>query len=368
VPPTDELIRKLLELGRLVRGALLSARHDRDPLGAAGVAKWTSADAIYQIDALVEPVIAGFCEHWSREVPLVLIAEGIGPEGREGKAVFPAGSEEAAAKIRVIMDPIDGTRGLMFDKRPAWFLAGVAPNKGDATRLSDIAAAVQVELPVSKQTLSDVLWAARGQGARAVREEVRGTIFEKSRTLELRPSQAANIEHGFASVSNFFPGTKELAARLMEAIAAECLGNANWNANLPICRESSPGDGKSGDLRSMPDHTRALVFDDQYMTTGGQLYELMAGHDRFIADVRPLLYQAQGMPVGMSVHPYDMAALLIAREGGVEITDGLGGELDGPLDVDSPIHWAGYANRALRERIEPVMVRTLKRWLAGDIT
>lgn len=340
MPHNDHLIAKLLELGRLVRGTLLSSRSHKNDL--AGVAKWTTADAIYEIDTLVEPAIVGFCEHWARETPLVLIAEGIGPEGREGKAVFPAGTDEAAAKIRIIIDPIDGTRGLMFDKRPAWFLAGVAPNKGDATRLSDITAAVQVELPVSKQTMSDVLWAVKGHGMKAVREEVRGTIFEKSHTLELRPSQATNIEHSFASVSNFFPGTKELAARLMEEIAQACIGQA--------------------------DHARALVFDDQYMTTGGQLYELIAGHDRFIADVRPLLYQAQKMPVGMSVHPYDMAALLIAREAGVVITDGLGRELDAPLDVDSSLHWAGYANRVLRERIEPVMLRTLNRWLAGDKT
>jgi fructose-1,6-bisphosphatase/inositol monophosphatase family enzyme len=342
VPTSDELIHKLLELGRLVRGALLSARHGRDALGAAGVAKWTSADAIYELDTHVEPVIVDFCEHWGKELPLVLVAEGIGPEGREGKAVFPVGSDERAAKVRVIMDPIDGTRGLMYDKRPAWFLAGIVSNKGDATRLSDITAAVQVELPVSKQTMSDVLWAVRGKGAKGAREEVRGTTFEKSHDLVLRPSRAENIDHGFATVVNFFPGTKELAARLMEAIAAACIGAA--------------------------DHSRAVVFDDQYITTGGQLYELMTGHDRFIADLRPLLYQVRGMPVGMSVHPYDMAAVLIAQEAGIEITDGLGGVLDAPMDVDSSIHWAGYANAALRRRIEPVMLETLKRWLAGDLS
>jgi hypothetical protein len=353
VPQREEWVRKLLELGRLVRGALLSARgHARD---MAGVAKWTSADAIYELDTHVEPVIVDFCEHWSKEVPLVLIAEGIGPEGHEGKAIFPEGTPEQNAQIRIIMDPIDGTRGLMYDKRPAWFLAGVAPNKGDATRLSDIMAAVQVELPVSKQTMSDVLWAAKGGGMKAMREEVRGTVFQKSHDLVLRPSQAENIEHGFATVVNFFPGTKELAARLMEEIVAACL----------LERQSPDGhaaDGKSGDLRSM-DFSRAVVFDDQYITTGGQLYELMAGHDRFIADLRPLLYQARGMSAGMSVHPYDMAALLIAREAGIEITDGLGGELDAVMDVDSPMHWAGYANRRLRERIEPVMVARLKEWL-----
>ena len=111
------------------------------------------------------------------------------------------------------------------------------------------------------------------------------------------------------------------------------------------------------------DVTRATVFDDQYITNGGQLYELMVGHDRFVADLRPLFYKIQRMPVGMSAHPYDMAAMLVAQEAGVEITDGLGGALDVPLDVETPVCWAGYANKALRERIEPVIRRVLGEWM-----
>ena len=31
------------------------------------------------------------------------------------------------------------------------------------------------------------------------------------------------------------------------------------------------------------------VFDDEYLSSGGQLHELMTGHDRFVADLRPLI-------------------------------------------------------------------------------
>ena len=65
-----------------------------------------------------------------------------------------------------------------------------------------------------------------------------------------------------------------LAARLMEEIARACVGET---------------DGR-----------RAIVFDGQYITTGGQFYELMVVHDRFIVDLRPLFYRLKGMPVGMS--------------------------------------------------------------------
>jgi len=56
----------------------------------------------------------------------------------------------------VLIDPIDGTRGIMYDKRAAWALAGVAPNRGPATRLSDIHLAVMTELPTSKMGFADV--------------------------------------------------------------------------------------------------------------------------------------------------------------------------------------------------------------------
>ena len=106
--------------------------------------------------------------------------------------------------------------------------------------------------------------------------------------------------------------------------------------------------------------TKATVFDDQYISTGGQFYELMVGHDRFNADLRPLLYHAQNQPEGLCCHPYDCAAMLIAEEAGVILTDAKSGKpLDGPLDCTTGLAWAGYANPALRDRIEPVLTAFL---------
>jgi hypothetical protein len=331
----EYFVHKLLDLGRLVRGAVLQARGRAVDL--ARVRKHTAADTIYEIDMHVEPVIEEFCRHWSRELPLLLVAEGIGPPGQEGTAVFPPGIPESAAQVRLIIDPIDGTRELMYDKRAAWFLAGAAPNRGHATCLGDVFAAVQVELPTGKQAAGDILWAVKGQGAKGLREIVHGTVFHKAHDLQLRPSQADNIDHAFAAVVNFFPGCKELASRLMEEIIRACVGR--------------------------PDPARPLVFDDQYLSSGGQLYELMMGHDRFIADVRPWLFKAQGLSGGMCAHPYDPRASLIAREAGVVLTDGMGGVMDAPLDVNVPVAWAGFANPALRARIEPVMTAILEKWL-----
>ena len=147
--------------------------------------------------------------------------------------------------------------------------------------------------------------------------------------LDLSPSRADTLAHGFASVANFFPGTKVLASQVMEHLVRNLIGPA--------------------------DVTQATVFDDQYISTGGQFYELIVGHDRFNADLRPLFYRLQRQPPGLCCHPYDCAAWLIAEETGVVLTDGLGQPLDGPMDVTTGLSWAAYANASLRAKIEPLL-------------
>ncbi len=335
-------VEHLRELGRRVRAAAMAARASGTPSSSeplAAVARETSADTIYQLDTHIDPVLEEFCRQWSRELPLVLIAEGIEDEnGLEGIKSFPPGQKISDAAFRLIVDPIDGTRGLMYDKRPGWLLAGVAANHGDATRLSHIDAAVQVEIPTSKQNISDVLWAVRGKGAWAVRENLDSG---QCTPLALRPAAAADVAHGFGAVVSFFPGTKVPAAELMERISLHCGGGVD------------PG--------------RPLVFDDQYISTGGQLYEVMIGHDRFVADVRPQLYRMTSQPAGLCAHAYDLSTMLIAREAGVVLTNGSGHAVDGPLDVTTPVAWVAYANEALRARIEPVIMEFFaQRGLAAD--
>ncbi|MCL2639615.1 MAG: hypothetical protein FWD53_02100, partial [Phycisphaerales bacterium] len=192
----------------------------------ATVMRDSAADTIYAIDAKIDPILEKFCEEWSHETPLVLIAEGL--EDHLGNEVthrtFPHGTPEQAAQIRVIIDPIDGTRGIMYDKRPAWSLAGIAPNKGPNTRLSDIEIAVMTELPTSKMGQADTLWAIKGNGAKAERVDLATGI---TTPLELTPSRAPTINHGFASIANFFPATKVLASQLMEHITHHLLGPAD---------------------------------------------------------------------------------------------------------------------------------------------
>ena len=70
---------------------------------------------------------------------------------------------------------------------------------------------------------------------------------------------------------------------------------------------------------------KAHCFEDQYISTGGQLYELMAGHDRWVAELRPLArarsWPRRGLPPALTCHPYDICTALIAEESGVIVTD-----------------------------------------------
>lgn len=322
---------RLAALGAAVRrhvvGLVRGGEDLRTPVAQEG------GDTVFAIDRLVEPVIEREVEAWPAACkPLLLVAEGFGADGRRA-----FGPPAEPPRFRLLVDPIDGTRSLMYDKRSAWFLAAVAPDAGDGTRLGDAFAAAMVELPTSKQEWCDSYTAVAGGPARGTRSRVGGG---DPRPNAPRPSAATDLRHGFGHVSNFFPGTKLLAAELMERIAAELLG--------PV----PPG--------------QALVFDDQYICSGGQMAELMAGHDRFCCDLRPLFYailaRRSGAAVrGLECHPYDVAGLLVARQAGVVVTDGFGEPLDAPLDVHTGVHWCGYANPALAARIQPVITA----WLAG---
>jgi hypothetical protein len=286
-------------------------------------------DTLYRLDEHGEQTLLTFCEQWGADLPLLLVAEGL--EG--GARVFPAGTAPEHVGFTLIVDPIDGTRGLMYGKRSAWALFGIAPAPGADgwhPTLAAISVALQAELPTTRAALADVLWAARGAGTQAETHDLRtGTL----RPFVPRPSRAPSLDGGFAAISKFFPGAKAAAAALEEQLYREVLGP-------PI--SASP-----------------QVFDDEYISSGGQFYELMVGHDRFLADLRPLLHDPAEPIARLCCHPYDVCTALIAQEAGVIVTDPWGQPLAAPLDTETSVAWVGYANATLQRSIEPILGRLL---------
>ena len=296
-PSPEDARRRLCELGNHIRAAVIGARG----IEMATIEGETVADTIYAIDRIADDeLVRWFEQHWTG---VELVSEGL-----DEPVVI--GTEPVWT---VIVDPIDGTRGLMHDKRAAWCLAAAAPYGGS---LRDVRAAAMTELPTIKQGAADQLSAVRGDGAvRAVRADLRDGAESE---LTARPSSATDLEHGFGGLAKFFiPGKVQLAQ--LEAELFQRLG-------------------------------ARTVFDDEYVCSGGQLHELMTGRDRFVADLRPVV-----VPGALACHPYDVCTAMLLEEVGGVVTDPQGEPLDAPLDTTSSVAWVGYANPELASRIGPIL-------------
>jgi hypothetical protein len=150
----------------------------------------------------------------------------------------------------------------------------------------------------------------------------------ETQSLRLQPSRSHSIRHGFAGLARFFPGVREELAAIDEEVVRGALGDV--------------------------EHGKAHCFEDQYLSSGGQLYELMAGHDRFIADLRPLMesvLRKRGLSSGICCHPYDMCTELIAREAGVIVTDERGHNYLHRLMFTPMSHGAVTPTKAYAQRL-----------------
>lgn len=323
----EKLRRLLCGLQDHIRDAVVASRKSNGRNFAA-IAGTTAADVIYQVDKVSETaILAWFGKRWPKNLPVQVVMEGI----EDDTAVtFPLGTPVEKTDWKCILDPIDGTRCIMYDKRSAWSLAAIARQRGHATNLCDLVVAAMTEIPPSRQERSDQYSACRGEKLVA-RAKVPG---KAARTLNPRPSQADDFRHGFASFVRFFPEGRLLTSQIEEEIWKELYGEA----------------GKT-----------PVIFDDQYISTGGQLHELITGHDRLVADIRPLVLRKLGLDDALVCHPYDICtALLLEAAGGiVEKPDGR--PLDAPLDTTSPIAWVGYANPQLAAKFRPTLNAVLTR-------
>ncbi len=320
------------------------ARREGRPELASGVGAQGAGDIGYAIDDAAERALHAFGERVGARHPLTLIAEGPGvrqhgiapaapPATMHGAAhaTMPAtthgamhGGPSAAPPLRALIDPVDGTRSLMHDMRSAWALTGIAPDRGPATRLSDIELAVQTELPTTSAGAYHVLWARRGQGAWIARHDVAtGRELERA-PLRARPEDA--IENGYLCFTRFLAVERPLVAALEQRFLERIIA----------AHALSP----------------RLLYDDQYLCSAGQLFLTVTGRYRMLADLRGWLHRTRGIP-NFTAKPYDLAALLICREAGVPVLDEHFAPLDAPLDTETKLSVIAFANEALRARLEP---------------
>ena len=316
----EELRVLLCALEEHLLDVLLAGRAAADPSELSRVIGENAADTIYAIDGITDDVLLGWFENsWPSSEAVLIVSEGL-----DEPVVIGAGEP----RWTCIVDTIDGTRGLMYDKRSAWALAAIAPFGGS---LQDVVAVAMTEMPTTKHWASDRFSVVRGTGRDGIvaeRVDVRARAAGAS-PLVVRPSPATVLDHGFASFARFFPAARPLIARFEERV---------W--------ELVTGGALAPDL---------AIFEDQYLSTGGQLHELLVGHDRVLGDVRPLAFAELGIDGGPVCHPYDCCCALLLTEAGCTIVDPWGDPLDVPLDTTTPVAWVGVANAALAATVVPAV-------------
>jgi fructose-1,6-bisphosphatase/inositol monophosphatase family enzyme len=311
-------LARLRELHRKIRDALVR----REPFAKDPVETTGPHDFAFRPDAIAEGVIAEYCAAWAAEEgPIRVLTE-------ESDRVFPEGASASDARLRLLVDPVDGTRVFLHDLRSAWTLSALArETPGREPRLLDACVALQTEIPTSKQYVAETLYTREGTGPTLEKWNI--LTDERISAEPLRVPPLGDPHHTFVVFSKFFPEGKGLLAWMEESIL-----------------EGLRGESEEG---------RSFHFEDQYLSTGGQLWCLATGRYSFVAELRPLVYgilRRRGKRTGVSCHPHDIASLRIAADAGVRFTDVRGNAFDPPMNNSEEIGFLAYATDEIREALE----------------
>ena len=198
--------------------------------------------------------------------------------------------------------------------------------------MSDVHVGLVSEIPDTRSAYARVLWSEKGAGARhSLVELATGEVCEEAALVTDIVDQ---VDHGyfpfFAYHPRIRPHIARLAAKFFERIAE------HEAAALESC------------------------YDDQYISSGGQLALLALGTYRAVVELRHHVARSCEPPTQVA-KAYDVTgAVLCAREAGCVLTDPAGGELDFPIDATSPIDFVAWANSATAERLAPHLAAVLQ--------
>jgi hypothetical protein len=320
------------ELRDVTRAALIAAERDGTSDALARPHGQGAGDVTFGLDLPSEARIEAWQRDAARAEPLSVLTEDagwrhLGPDGCGGVqelARFDHGGP------RITIDPVDGTRNLMADLRSAWSVVAFAPSGPDAPRLSDCTGGVVAEIPGTLAARFRRLVADGTRCELVTCDLARGSELARR---ELTADGDGRADHGYFPFFRYAPAQRPAIARM----------EADFFARLV--------QAEGADARS--------IYDDQYISSAGQLALLALGRYRMVVDPREVVGRRLGVP-GVTSKPYDLAgAVVCARAANAVVTAIDGGELDFPLDATTPVGWAGYANAATRARLEPHWLATL---------
>ena len=292
----DDIAPALAEVGRRVRDAITT----RTPSAADHrVVRTEGGDDVFGIDAVADRIVVDELGALGDRWPGQLVMEGVADR-------LPIGDPDGPWTY--LVDPIDGSRAWLAGKRSAYVLLGAGRH---AATLEDLEVGAAVEIPTPRSALGFVAWATIGGGPPHAEDDDL-VNHGPPRPTPMTPRRDADIERTFVTVSRFAPGSKAVIGA--------------WEDDL------------LGGLE---------VYEDPWLCTGGLLIGLATGTDSAVLDPRPLLTP------GLAAHPYDLAALVIARAAGVVVEAIPPGPLGVPIDNATPVAWAGYANEEIARRLRP---------------
>ena len=290
-----ELAEALAAVGRAVRDAVLAVPRSA---ADAAVSRVAGGDEIFGVDARADQVLlSALIARCGTRWPGQLVMEGFD----EPVAVGTAGGP-----WMYLADPVDGTRPWLAGKRSAWVLLGAGRR---AQTLDDLEVGAAVEVPTERARWARVAWAVAAAGW-AQDEDLAG--LSAPRAVRLAPYQGDSLGRTWVTVARFSPGQKGVIGA--------------WEDQLLAGLE---------------------VYEDPYLCSGGQLMGLASGQDAAVLDPRPLFGAV------LCAHPYDLAAVVVARASGVIVEALPPGPLTVPLDPAADVAWAGYANPAVAARLRP---------------
>jgi fructose-1,6-bisphosphatase/inositol monophosphatase family enzyme len=270
------------------------------PAGSADhdVVRVEGGDEVFGVDARAEAALLDALAPVGARWPGVAVIEGMDGQVSVGDGSGP---------WRYIVDPVDGSRPWLAGKRSAWVLLGAGR---DARTLDDLEVGAAVELPTARAALGLVAWATTDGFLHAEDDQlVTGAPPEP---VTLQPRATGDVHRAFVTVARFAPGAKAAVGAWEDAVLAGL-----------------------------------ETYEDPYLCSGGQLMEIATGREAAVFDPRPLLSD------GLAAHPYDLAALVVARAAGVIVEALPPGPLRIPLDTTTPVAWAAYANEAVAARLRP---------------
>lgn len=327
-PALRTLARDIRRLAMASPSALQSVAHAH-PVGQG------SGDVTFHPDQATERHLDKWFAEQAARAPLSMLTEDSGwrhggPGPTPGAWRELPGPDHGGPSI--VIDPIDGTRHLLFELRSAWTIIGVAPPGSALPTQAQIEYGLVTEIPTRLAGWARELEAVKGQGCQHLELPLNGSSEPPQGTLQSPDS--ARVDHGYFPFFAYHPSVRPAS----HAIAQDFFTRLQQHEDAQI------------------EH----CYDDQYIASGGQLALLALGQYTMVCDLRPWLLDAQGHAT-QCAKPYDICgAVLVAQEAGCQVCNLDGSALSMPLDTKTPVGFSAFAGPRTKARLLPHLIQTLE--------